>query len=404
MRHIRNSLHIFFAWWGMLRYLFPSRKLLIVGVTGTSGKSSTIYFSRQILEAAGYRVGALSTIEFCIAGTCRPNDKKMTMLGRTAIQRFLRQMVRERCDVAIIEMTSEGYIQHRHRGINVDTIVLTNLYPEHIEAHGGFENYKAAKVGLFRFVSNCHRKKLFGKRIPKTAIVNTENSFAEEFLTLPFDRTIRYTHADALPTSLPGEHTAINVAAALSIARSLGVSEEALKQGVVKLTGAPGRIESIIEAEKRGFRVIVDYAFEPVAMRALYDVVTAMKPSRIIHVFGGTGGGRDRERRNILGQYIGERADICIVTNEDPYDDDPIAIIDEVADAVAATGKRESVDLFRVPDRRDAILKALSLARAGDVILITGKGSEQGIVTHGRIIPHDDRAVVREWLCIDKSD
>lgn len=372
-----------------MRYWWPAHDLVVIGVTGTSGKSSTVYLLRHVLQVAGYRVGALSTIEFCVAGHCELNDKKMTMLGRTQIQKYLRAMARSGCEIALIETTSEGFLQYRHRGINYDMIALTNLYPEHIEAHGGFENYKAAKLGIFAYVANGRRKRLRGKRVPKKAVVNGESAYAEEFLRFPFDEKIRFA-----PSAFPQR----NYACVAAIARSLGVAETVIRQALAQNPGIPGRIERIPEAAARGFQVIVDYAFEPVAMAALYDEIAKLKPKRIIHVFGSTGGGRDRSRRFTVGKFVGERADVCIVTDEDPYDDDPMEIIRDVAAAVGAAGKMEGKDLEVIVDRRNAIQHAIHLARPGDIVLVTGKGSEQKMAVRGELLAWDDRAVVREAL------
>ena len=195
-RRLVRLYHFFYAWYGAFKYNHPSEELLVIGITGTSGKSSTAYFLRQILEKAGFKVGVLSTIEFCVAGDCKLNDKKMTMLGRTEIQSYIRKMVDKKCDIAIIETTSEGYLQHRHRFINYDMIVLTNLYPEHIDSHGSFENYKAAKLGIFRYVAGCKSKKDVGGypdnpdlRINgKVAIVNHGSKYKDEFLKYDFEK------------------------------------------------------------------------------------------------------------------------------------------------------------------------------------------------------------------------
>ena len=237
------------------------------------------------------------------------------------------------------------------------------------------------------------------------AIVNGESKYAEEFLAFPFDKKIKYTVADALLTSVLGEHTPINVAAALTVARTLGVDESVLRQTASRLQGVPGRIEMIPEAQAHGFRVIVDYAFEPVAMEALYRTVESVRPTRIIHVLGATGGGRDRARRPLLGRIAAMHADVVILTNEDPYDEDPTKIIEEVARGVEEAIKELSFDrrnsplILKILDRKEAIGKALSMARKGDMVLITGKGSEQAIcIAGGKKIPWDDRNVVRELL------
>ncbi len=442
-KSIRNLRHLGYALGGALRYGHPSEKLFVIGVTGTSGKSSTIYFLRQILEGLGFTIGALSTIEFCVAGECQLNDRKMTMLGKMEIQKYVRQMVEKKCDIALIETTSEGYLQSRHRFINYDMMVLTNLYPEHIEAHGGFENYKAAKLGLFaamtrsqektgaRFLNPRLQSQYGGEPIRKTALVNGNSEYASEFLATTKNRKIfgrelyrpfpvdvqpqdvfsaRDVHisAQGITFSLEGqkftvpifgEHNVTNIAAAIAIARSFGADWNSIQKNVQQLKSPPGRIEFIEEAEEKGFRVIVDYAFEPVAMEALYKVVLMLTPKRIIHVFGSTGGGRDIARRFTVGKLVGEKADICIVTNEDPYDDDPVSIADDVAKAVRVTGKREKTDLFVIMDRRAAIQKAMEMAGPGDMVLVTGKGSEQAMcVAGGKKISWDDRTEVRKAL------
>ncbi len=402
-KKLLSRYHFLLAWLAAVVYGHPSEKLLVVGITGTSGKSSIVYFLKQILETAGYKVGVLSTVEFCVAGKCVLNDKKMTMLGRMQTQKFLREMVRAGCQIAIVETTSEGYLQYRHRFINYDVAVLTNLYPEHLEAHGGFENYKTAKLGIFKHVARCRKKVLPGAPVEKIAIVNGESKYADEFLAFPFDKKIKFTVADALPNSILGEHTPMNVAAALTVTRELGVDEAVLKQTAPNLKGVPGRIELIPEAEVHGFRVIVDYAFEPVALAALYKVVTQLQPTRVIHVLGSCGGGRDAAVRSVKGQFAAEHAEIVIVTNEDPYDDDPMEIIEDVAKgvetAISSQPSVHSIELLKILDRREAIEKALSLAQKGNLVVITGKGSEQAMcVAGGKKIPWDDRKIVRELL------
>ncbi|PIR73979.1 MAG: hypothetical protein COU35_04980 [Candidatus Magasanikbacteria bacterium CG10_big_fil_rev_8_21_14_0_10_47_10] len=433
-----NTRHLYYAWRGAVKYNHPSEQLFVIGITGTSGKSSTVYFLRQVLEAAGFTVGSLSTIDFYIAGKNKLNDKKMTMLGKMQIQKYLHEMVEKKCDIAIVETTSEGRIQHRHRFINYDMMVLTNLYPEHIDSHGSFAKYKQAKLDIFTYVSTSTRKDIQGKAglvrfagdaglVKKTAIVNTDHDYAREFLKFPFDRQFTFglekTDASSTATSLIatnrevspkglrfdvdhetfsaplyGEYNFSNVLGVIAVAQALGVDQDVVKKAVQSLKPAPGRIECISEAEKFGFTVIVDYAFEPVAIKALYKVVRLLKPARIIHVFGSTGGGRDISRRSTVGEYVGKKADICIVTDEDPYDDDPEEIIHDVANAAMRSGKKEGVDLFQVLDRGEAIQQAIHMAQKGDIVLVTGKGSEQAMVVKGKLVPWDDREEVRKAL------
>ncbi|MFH0857423.1 MAG: UDP-N-acetylmuramyl-tripeptide synthetase [Candidatus Magasanikbacteria bacterium] len=441
-RSVRNLRHLLVARKGAKKYGFPSEELFVIGVTGTSGKSSTIDFLRQTLESVGFRVGSLSTVDFYVAGKQTMNDQKMTMLGLAQIQKYLRKMVEAKCDIAIVETTSEGFLQYRHKYINYDTVVLTNLYPEHIDAHGSFDNYKGAKLGIFEYVSQCRKKtnkKLENffegeKSVPKRALVNGNCANAKEFLSFPFDESGIFYREDEIIYAdkaygnngdfslsakdvevkkeglyftvgeisffapLFGAFNVMNILPVIAILRSLSVDWKKIQKAIEKLKGVPGRLEFIPEAKKHGFQVIVDYAFEPIAIEALYEVVKLQKPKRIIHVFGSTGGGRDISRRFTVGEFVGNNADIVIVTDEDPYDDNPMDIIRDVRTAVEKTGKKLDKNIFEVLDRKEAIHMALNMAHDGDIVLITGKGSEQGMVVKGKMIPFDDRQIVRNML------
>lgn len=421
-----SAYHWVLSWWSDFYYRHPSRKMVVIGITGTSGKSSTTFILRHILETAGLKVGCISTMEFCNGEHCWLNDRKMTMLGRMQAQTMLGDMVDHGCDVAIVETTSEGIVQHRHRHIAYDIVAMTNLYPEHIESHGSFENYQKAKEKLFARLWYTPRKnlRLFGEpqRIKKTIVVNQDLLQAGDFTRYPADE--RWTFGQqsdgknhvqwqmlhenkkgtafglngiGMQTPLWGEHNVANIALAATVAMSLGVDLSQVATAAADIAALPGRIELVDAGQP--YTVIVDYAFEPKAMAALYHVVRLLEPKKIIHVFGSTGGGRDVQRRFTVGEYVGQNADVCIITDEDPYDDDPQKIIDDVASAVEKTGKKEGENLFRILDRREAISKALQLAQPGDIVLITGKGSEQRmVVAGGEMIPWDDREVVREEM------
>lgn len=416
-KKLLNLRHFFWSWWGSVKYHRPSEELLVIGVTGTSGKTSTIHFLRQVLEGAGFKVGSLSTADFYVDGKLKLNDQKMTMLGRMQIQKYLREMVDKNCEIAIVETTSEGFLQYRHSFINYDMIMLTNLYSEHIEAHGGFENYKTAKLGIFEYISKCNvNKELRIKNYEsgKVAIVNGRSEYADEFLKFSFIKKIKF-QAENIQVSkeglnfevdgeqyfapLYGEHNAENLVGVIAVAKSLNISEEKIKLALKNLQSPPGRLEFIPEAEKFGFQVIVDYAFEPVALAKLYKVVELLQPKRIIHVCGSTGGGRDKSRREPIGKLVGAKADIVIVTNEDPYDEDPMEIIKQVSTGAQVVGKVLDQDLFEILDREEAIQKAIKIVQPDDLVLITGKGSEQKIcVANGKMIDWDDREEVRKCL------
>ena len=405
---------------------FPSERIIVVGITGTTGKTTVAYMAAQTLRYAGLRVGYTSTAMFSDGKKDWLNDKKMTMVGRFFTQWMLYKMVRNGCDVAIIETTSEGAVQFRHRFINYDTMLFTGLYPEHIESHGSFENYKKAKQKLFAHVGKSRNKILNNGKQFKSIIVNLDDEHAKDFVCFDADRKVGFTkndayHNDAIEVvryiyhrtthagvqfrfddqdvqlKILGEFNAINATAAACICKTLGVRNTTIKKGLERILQLPGRIERIMEGQN--FTVIVDYAFEPVAVTKLYETIQVLEPQHIIHVLGSTGGGRDVSRRELLGRIAGQNAHCVIVTNEDPYDDDPREIMRGVAIGAIRENKNEGRDLFIIEDRRKAIKKAIDMAQKGDVVLITGKGSEQAIAgKDGVLSPWDDRAVARDLI------
>ncbi|MBI3963715.1 MAG: UDP-N-acetylmuramoyl-L-alanyl-D-glutamate--2,6-diaminopimelate ligase [Candidatus Kerfeldbacteria bacterium] len=416
LRAYHRTLAALAAWW----YGYPSRRLTVIGVTGTNGKSTVVSLIARVLEATGHRGGATSTVLFQIGSRTWLNDRKMTMLGRFALQAFLRRMVRAGCTHAVIETSSEGIVQSRHRGIDYDVAVFTNLTPEHIESHGSYDAYRDAKLELFRHVRRSR------KRNP-VAVVNLDDAEAGRFLaagpsrrvgfstghpTAPlqgietfFAREIRLTPSGSTFTvegvpfrlQLLGRFNVENALAAIAVCAAEGIDLERIAAALADVAGVPGRLEFIDTGQQ--YRVIVDYAPEPVSLTKSYEVLAALPHRRIIHVLGSTGGGRDRARRPVLGRIAAEHADTVIVTNEDPYDDDPQEIIDQVAAGAAGAGKVSGETLHTFADRRDAIRFALRQAGEGDIVFITGKGSEQAMaVARGKKVPWDDRKVVRELL------
>lgn len=410
----------------------PSEHLFVIGVTGTNGKSSTVQFIGRTLENAGYRVGWTSTAGFKVGGREWTNEKKMTMLGRFQTQKLLKQMRDAGCTHVIVETSSQGVAQYRHVGINYDVAVFTNLTPEHIEAHGGFEPYKKAKGAFFAHVMAGKRKRgADGSPRPKVAVVNVDTDHAPYFLSFPADYRYGYgvagktlpanvlgapfapitaealtVRADGSAFTVEGHAFAIkpiglfnvyNVLAAIATCRAVGLAWEPLRRAVGKLEPVPGRLE-FIEADQP-FSVVVDYAYEPAALNACFDALAPVAHGRVIHVLGSAGGGRDVARRPLLGALSARRADISLVTNEDPYDDPPERIIDQVAAGALQAGKRDGVNLFRILDRQAAIDAAIAMAKPGDLVLITGKGCEPVMaVAGGKTVPWDDRDAVRRAL------
>lgn len=419
---ILSLYHGFLSWLAATWYGNPSRRLIVIGVTGTNGKSSTAYFLAHALEAAGAKTGMTSTAMFKVADREWTNATKMTMLGRFQLQKLLREMVDAGCAYAVVETSSQGIVQHRHRHIAYDGCVFTNLTPEHIEAHGGFENYKRAKASLFSFVASLPLKVIHGTGIPRIAILNRDDEHAEDMayawgsgkvvwygmgenvsrrasnVHIEPNRALFDVNGQRCVLRTPGEVMVYNALAALTTAEAYGISMSEAIESLSLLKAMPGRYESINEGQP--FTVIVDYAYEPVALEKLLAFARTLKQDgRIIHVTGSAGGGRDVARRSVIGELSAREADITIVTNEDPYDEDPMAIITQVADAAAKAGKADGTTLFRILDREEAVRKAVSLAQPGDVVLITGKGSEPVMaVAGGKKILWDDREEVRKAL------
>ncbi len=447
---LQPAYHFLLSWFAALVYGRPSEKLIVIGVTGTTGKTTSVYLIAKTLEAAGYKTGFTSTAMFNDGEKEWLNDKKMTMAGRFFTQKMLQRMARHKCQFAIVETTSEGIVQFRHRFINYDILVFTGLYAEHIESHGGFAKYKEAKGKLFAHLKRCKikyadDKKIIHKgisglkktdlnRVKKTIIANLDNEHANYFLNFWAEAKMAYTNYDIANSSefkanlssdlkvikykdikvsqfgisfkasnteinlqLLGAFNAANAMNAVCVCLSQGIAWEKIKAGLENIEGVAGRLEKIDEGQN--FTVIVDYAFEPNAVAKLYETIKLIPHKKVIHVLGSTGGGRDIARRPKLGQLAGKKSAIVIVTNEDPYDENPQAIIEQVAEGAMQTGKALEKNLFKILDRREAIKKALSLAEENDIVLITGKGSEQAIcVANGEKIIWDDRAVVRGLL------
>lgn len=376
--------HASLAALGALIYGFPGKKLVIVGVTGTKGKSTTSELLTHLLEQSGKKVFLSSTIHFKIAGEEKPNLLKMTMPGRLMLQRLLREAVKKGCTHAVIEMSSEGAKLWRHVGVQLNGLVVTNLSPEHIESHGSFENYRAAKLRLVAALNKS-------KKPNKFLILNEDEAELTHFeQAANKDVTIKKFSADKAnySTLLPGRFNLENTLAAASAAEMLGLSTEQIQAGLNNFSGAKGRVEKV--EGKQNFEVFVDYAHTADSLEKFYQLFEGKKK---ICVFGATGGGRDKWKRPAMGGVANKYCDEIILTDDDSYDEDTNQICQEIAAGI----KDKKFQI--ITDRREAIKTALRLAGAGDVVLLTGKGTDPFLMgKNGQKTPWSDSDIARKEL------
>lgn len=396
---VLQTYHWLLAYAGAVFYRLPSRKLTVIAVTGTKGKSSTVELIAETLRASDKKVASASTIRFVVGQESRRNLYKMTMPGRFFLQKFLRDAVDSGCTHAVVEMTSEGARQYRHKGVALDALVFTNLAPEHIESHGSFEAYGAAKLSLATHLAHSSKR-------PRIVVANIDDAYGQKFLEAAVDIRAPFRLADAEPYTaddkgvrfvwrgtlfsvpLPGVFNLQNCLAALTLGEALGLEMSSMKRALEYTTTIPGRAERVECGQP--FTVVVDYAHTPDSLTALYETY---KHKRIIAVLGSTGGGRDSWKRPAMGALADRYCDTIILTNEDPYDEDPKKIIDEVASGLTT---HTPLIIF---DRRAAISAAFKEARADDVVLITGKGTDPYIMgSNGSKVEWSDTRVAEEEL------
>jgi len=345
------------------------------------------------------------------------------MPGRFELQRLLKKMDEAGCVIAVIETPSEGVEQWRHKGISFDIAVMTSLYPEYVAAHNwDFDRCKGMHLKVFRELHKQPEKKLRGEIVPKTIIVNADIQEKDLFLNNPADKKITFgveQEADfkareiqsekdgvsfslsntGYKTHLIGAFNVLNALGAIAVAKALNISEETIKKGLLALQNVPGRMEEIKTGQS--FPVFVDYAHDAVSLETILKTAEHLRTSnnqKIIVLTGGQGGGRDKKKRPLMGRLAAMIADYVIIANEDPYNDDPRKIMEEIAQGSEEAGKKRGESLFLFNDRREGIRKALSLADSNDLVFITGKGAEQSMMVGKKMVPWDDRVVVREEL------
>ena len=397
---------------------WPARRLRVIGVTGTDGKTTTASLIASILRAAGRRVGAVTTVHADIGGECRETGLHTTTPDAPELQRYLRLMVEGGVQDVVLEVTSHALVQERIAGCDVDLAVITNVTGDHLDLHGTFEAYLAAKLRLFEGLTTAGRK----PGIPKAAVYNLDDCSARPIAAIPVDRRLSYalereadvravavrfsdagsqfeaqTPVGRFPVSvpLPGWYNVANALAAISTALLLDVPIEAIQAGIASFAGVPGRMERVDRGQD--FEVFIDFAHTP---HSLEQVLTLQRERgrRGLAVVFGCAGLRDRSKRRVMGAIAGRLADRIYLTAEDPRTESLEEILEAIAEGCREAGRREGIDFWKIPDRRAAIRRAVEDAGPGDIILVTGKGHERSMCFGETEVPWSDREVVEEAL------
>lgn len=396
-------------------YNYPADKLKVIGITGTNGKTTITYLLEAILQENGQHTGVLGTIEYRLGRKILPAPT--TTPQASDLQEFLAEMVKQKFDYAVMEVSSHALELNRTEGCEFDVSVFTNLTRDHLDFHKDFEHYLAAKTKLFTGLSKNLRKK--GKTSAVVNIddpagvtildiihsevnvltygINNKNAFlkGDDVVLTPGKTSFtcminqkKYT----IQLNLTGKHNVYNALAAIGAALSQGITPETIINGLAKVKLVPGRFELVECGQK--FTVVVDYAHTD---DALFNVLTAAReihPKRLITVFG-AGGDRDRTKRPLMGQVAATLSDFCIITSDNPRSEDPEKIALDIEIGIKKAGK---INYAIVLDRHEALLKALAMAQPEDLVVIAGKGHENYQIFKDKVIHFDDRETARQIL------
>jgi len=420
--------HLTAAWYG-----YPARKLIVIGVTGTDGKTTTVNLIRQILLSAGFQTGLISTVNAVIGDQTLDTGFHVTTPEALDVQRYLARMVKSGITHVVLEATSHGLAQKRVAACEFDMGVVTNITHEHLDFHGDYQGYLDAKAELFRLISISKKesaphaklavlnkddgsypslKKVVentGVKMIDYGIISAADYQAKNIKPEPTG--LRFTVEKAsqkidFQTSLIGDYNVSNCLAALALCiEGLGIDWQNAVEGIKNLPSIPGRMEYLNLGQN--FSAIVDFAHTPNALKRVLTAARKTTSKRVIVVFG-SAGLRDKEKRRLMAEVSAELADLSILTAEDPRTESLDGILQEMADGVISKGGIEEQDFWRVPDRGEAIRFALQLAKQEDVIMVCGKGHEQSMCFEEKEYPWDDRtamlSALGEYLEMDGPD
>ena len=391
------------------RYGNPARDLRVIAVTGTNGKTTTVNFLNEILKEAGYKTAMFSTANIEIASVQTVNDTNSTTATVSKLQKFFHDAKKADVEFALIEATSHALDQYKFAGVPIEMAIMTNLTQDHLDYHKTMENYAAAKAKLFEMQ-------------PRFIVLNTDDKYFDYFNKFEAsEQKITYGESDLaevkiksfklykkgseaklridnnvaleIATNLPGEFNVYNMTAAAAGAYLLGISLQDIQEGIANLEGISGRFQ--YATSDLPFEVVVDYAHTPDALEKLLQTSKKITKNRTILVFGACGD-RDREKRPIMGKIAQDLADRIIVTDEENYTEDAKQIREEVIAGFSKKNGKLPANIQEIPDRKEAIRKALQIAGKGDTVLITGLGHEVYRIIDGEKTPWNDTEIVRE--------
>ena len=396
---------------------FPSRKMIVTGVTGTDGKTTTSAFLQSIMNiATNGKTGYISTIAADLGDATADTGFHVTTPGAPQVQQYLKQMVVNGSTHCVLEMTSHGLAQGRLNGVDIDIAVITNVAHEHLDYHGTWENYRNAKAIMFQMLSKSHSK----PNQTKNSVISADDPSFDFFAVIPADKHLSYSitalsdfqatnieyHSDGThfqvngqkyTVNLIGDFNVLNALAAITVAASLGIDAETIREGIAAVKSLSGRMERIDEGQD--FTAIVDFAHTPNALKNALEACRPMlgENGRLIAIFG-SAGLRDVEKRRMMAETSAQLADFTVLTAEDPRTELLDDILQMMADGCISQGGIENETFIRVPDRGEAIYKACQMAKSGDIVIACGKGHEQsmcfGTVEH----LWDDRDAMRSAL------
>lgn len=387
------------------KYRFPGKRMRVIGVTGTNGKTSTCFMIWKMLNEAGHKTGLMTTVAWGV-DKLEEQIEHMTTVDTETLNKRMQRIAESGAEFLVLEITSHALAQNRIYGVPIEIAVMTNVTHEHLDYHKTFKNYRDAKRKLFK--------------VAQYGVINEDDeswsyfaSDVDEYITYGINSGIlkaekielaaegvKYEVEEAgeelkIRTHIPGKFTVYNSLAATAVGLKLGLTRKQIEDGILALVSVEGRMNRVNEGQD--FEVIVDYAHTPDAFIKVFESVVPGKKRRIISLFGGAGR-RDESTRAERGEIGAKNSDIVIITEDDSRDEDRTLIAEEFARGAEKAGKTREKDLFVILDREEAIEKAISLAKKDDIVLVLGKGHEKTILRAEGAVPFEDLKVVRKVL------